>query len=526
MHPARRPWWRAAAALVATAALLPLVAYAGSGAAQGAVAVPTSFSFAGSGFGHGVGLSQYGARGMALEGATATQIAQHYYTGTTVTPVTDSMNLRVNLLHARPTAVFRTEALAAGGGAIEVTVTGKAPLVGTPADTWTVVAGTGVITLLRTRAGVTTTIGTGTYVVVRWAGTRNPGTAGSGGPTVLNLTTSVAGLAATGHRYKYGWVDFGTTAAAPRTLEAVNSVRLHDEYLRGIGEMPSLWPAAALQAQVMAARTYALARYGTGVMRAACRCHVDSGKGPYYDESFIGFIKETSTAGALWRAAVAATNPTSSTGLAVTSAGKPITAFFFAASGGRTQASREVWGGVLPYAVSTDDHWSMDASVPWSSWIPRVRTQAQVAAAFGLPNVVRLDLSAKTAGGAVKTAIAYSSTGATASITGEQLRSRLALPATWVTGVTDTVTGASLLTTAAPAAPTTTKVVPYPGKPFGLGAKGPYVSELQRHLGFTRGLGTFTVATQTRVKAAQVRVGLRATGVVDGKTWVRITGHK
>ena len=133
MHPARRTWWRAAAAVVATAALVPVVAVVGTGTAQAGATVPASFSFAGSGFGHGVGLSQYGARGMALEGATATQIAQHYYTGATVAPVTDSMNLRVNILHARPTAVFRTEALAAGGGAIEVTVTGKAPLLGTPA---------------------------------------------------------------------------------------------------------------------------------------------------------------------------------------------------------------------------------------------------------------------------------------------------------------------------------------------------------------------------------------------------------
>jgi hypothetical protein len=43
---------------------------------------------------------------------------------------------------------------------------------------------------------------------------------------VLNLTTSVAGLAATGHRYKYGWVDFGTTAAAPTSRPSAR--RLHD----------------------------------------------------------------------------------------------------------------------------------------------------------------------------------------------------------------------------------------------------------------------------------------------------------
>jgi stage II sporulation protein D len=34
------------------------------------------------GFGHGVGMSQYGARAMALEGADYEQILTHYYTGT------------------------------------------------------------------------------------------------------------------------------------------------------------------------------------------------------------------------------------------------------------------------------------------------------------------------------------------------------------------------------------------------------------------------------------------------------------
>lgn len=36
------------------------------------------------GFGHGVGMSQWGANGMALEGRTAEQILQHYYTGAVV----------------------------------------------------------------------------------------------------------------------------------------------------------------------------------------------------------------------------------------------------------------------------------------------------------------------------------------------------------------------------------------------------------------------------------------------------------
>ena len=33
------------------------------------------------GYGHGVGMSQWGANGMAQEGHTATEILKHYYTG-------------------------------------------------------------------------------------------------------------------------------------------------------------------------------------------------------------------------------------------------------------------------------------------------------------------------------------------------------------------------------------------------------------------------------------------------------------
>jgi stage II sporulation protein D len=38
----------------------------------------------GKGYGHLVGMSQYGAKGMAEEGYTYTEILQHYYTGVTV----------------------------------------------------------------------------------------------------------------------------------------------------------------------------------------------------------------------------------------------------------------------------------------------------------------------------------------------------------------------------------------------------------------------------------------------------------
>ena len=38
------------------------------------------------GHGHGVGLSQYGANQMALDGADYREILTHYYTGVTVEP--------------------------------------------------------------------------------------------------------------------------------------------------------------------------------------------------------------------------------------------------------------------------------------------------------------------------------------------------------------------------------------------------------------------------------------------------------
>ena len=44
-------------------------------------AIPARFEFIGRGFGHGVGMSQWGAQGMALGGASYEQILKHYYTG-------------------------------------------------------------------------------------------------------------------------------------------------------------------------------------------------------------------------------------------------------------------------------------------------------------------------------------------------------------------------------------------------------------------------------------------------------------
>jgi|GEM_PF-641944 len=53
----------------------------GAAGTRSITAVPTSFVFRGSGWGHGVGMSQWGARGMAMAGATFRDILLHYYPG-------------------------------------------------------------------------------------------------------------------------------------------------------------------------------------------------------------------------------------------------------------------------------------------------------------------------------------------------------------------------------------------------------------------------------------------------------------
>lgn len=69
----------------------------GSSSAPSAGATPPSaipadvadkpFIFFGSGWGHGVGLSQWGAYGLAQDGWTHQQILTHFYSGTDLGPV-------------------------------------------------------------------------------------------------------------------------------------------------------------------------------------------------------------------------------------------------------------------------------------------------------------------------------------------------------------------------------------------------------------------------------------------------------
>lgn len=404
------------------------------------VVPPGQFTLTGSGFGHAVGLSQWGAYGMAKAGYDATGIVTYYYSGTTVTPVQDDMDARINLLYHVSATKVRSEALDPTGGAIEVTV-GPTVVVGGPADEFRFAVNGAAVSAQRITAGVPTDLGTAPSVTVRWAGTRSPGTA-PGGPTLLDVVGSGASLDSSGHRYRYGYVEvLPVSTASGVMLNVVNAVRVHDEYLYGISEVSSSWPAAAQQAQVLAARSYAISKVSRGV-RQACSCHMDDGGGPYADQTFTGWGKASAAKGQNWVDAVNATLASETTGLAILYENAPISAFYSASSGGATQSVQDVWGGTLPYAVSVPDPWMQVDGNPERSWTVAV-PQSRMASVFGVGAVAAVDVAERYVSGAVKRVAATLPDGTVVTRTGSQFQGALRLKSMFVTAV-DGDAGAAL----------------------------------------------------------------------------------
>jgi SpoIID/LytB domain protein len=407
---------------------------------------PASFPVVGAGYGHGVGMSQWGAYGMAQQGFDAAAIVTHYYSGTTVTPVQDDQDIRVNLLYQVSSARVRAEALDPSGGAVEVTL-GNGVVVAGPADEFRFGVSGSAVAVQRFTGGQATDLGTSGSVTVRWAGTRTPGSA-PGGPTLLDVVGPSSSLESSGHRYRFGYVEIlpVSTSAGVR-LNVVNAVRIHEEYLYGISEVSSSWPKAALQAQILAARSYALSKVNRGV-RSPCGCHVDDGGGPYSDQTFTGWTKATAAKGDNWLEAVNGTLASDTTGQAILFGGQPISAFYSASSGGTTRSSQEAWGGNLPYAVSVPDPYIQTDANPYKSWTVDA-SQGQMARIFGLGTVAKVEITDRYPSGAVRTVTATGVDGATSARSGTQFQNALGLRSSYV--LTISGAGGPALPGAAPA---------------------------------------------------------------------------
>ena len=412
--------------------------------ASAPVVIPPRFNVTGSGWGHGIGLSQAGALGQAREGRSATQIVTHYYTGTYVAPINDTMELAVALLDRVSAVNLRTEPMNPGTtgatGAVQVALVGGPTIVGDASDQFGFRYRYGRVTVIRTHAGVSAVAGSAARVHVTWAGTRGAGPLGAS-PTLINLVGPGDSFADAQHRYRFGSLDIrpiGASSYAGAGLMVLNNVRLHDEYLDGIAEVEASWPLAALQAQILASRSYAYAQWKAG-LRSSCWCHSDDGGGPYYDQTFLGWVKvDEAGYSAAWRNAVASTFASPSTGRAILYRGTVITAYYTDSTGGFTQNNEDVWGDApVPWARSVDDHWSLDPrnSPSFAHWRPRLRSQQAMASAFGLPNVVSVTVTSRRASKSVRWISARSSTGTAATLSGAQFRSRLGLPSQWVWSV-------------------------------------------------------------------------------------------
>jgi SpoIID/LytB domain protein len=230
-------------------------------------------------------------------------------------------------------------------------------------------------------------------------------------------------------RYRYGQIQIKVVKGA---LEITNSLALRDEYLLGISEVPSTWPPAILEAQTIAARSYALSKMGA--IKPVCDCNVYD---HIVDQNFVGFAKEAEAhVGQIWRAAVLRTLVDSSTGLAILSNGKPIQAYYFSSSGGATQSSADAWGGYTAYTHSVADSASVLATLNprYASWTA-TSTQTLVSRAFGLPDVASLEVLSRNSAGAVTWIKGISTNGVSMVIRGDTFRSRTKIPSPWFTPV-------------------------------------------------------------------------------------------
>jgi SpoIID/LytB domain protein len=267
------------------------------------------FLFSGHGFGDGIGMSQYGAQGYALQGATYQQILQHYYPGTTLGK-TDATLVRVLLAD------------------------GKASLKIACSVPFSVTDGSGATHQLA--AGSVTF---GPKLVVNGLALPAPLTFNAGAGGWMTLTRPYRG------QIQVDVVD--------GRLRAINVVGL-ENYLYGVvpAEMPPTWTMPALEAQAIASRSYALA---TRQVAAPFDVYADT-----RSQEYLGVSHETA-------ATTAAVNATA--GQVVMYGGKVATTYFFASSGGETDSIASAWGvAPVPYLVAVPDPW--DAISPYHDWGP------------------------------------------------------------------------------------------------------------------------------------------------------------
>lgn len=208
----------------------------------------------------------------------------------------------------------------------------------------------------------------------------------------------------------------GRTLVIPtdKGLTAVNWVDI-EEYLYSVlgGEMDARWPQEALQAQAIAARTYAL--YEREKQRSN-RIY-DVGDTPDRWQIYKGVISES---GGTYKAVDA------TAGLVLTYKNQIILSVFHACSGGHTENVEDVWGNTLPYLRAVQD---FDQNISECNWV-KTFSSAQLGAMIpGVGNVKDMLPQAFSPFRSVKTLKIVGDKG-TKVLQGEEVRTALKLKST------------------------------------------------------------------------------------------------
>ncbi|MBA3375895.1 MAG: SpoIID/LytB domain-containing protein, partial [Actinobacteria bacterium] len=203
-------------------------------------------------------------------------------------------------------------------------------------------------------------------------------------------------------------------AVQGRFLRVVNFVPL-DAYLPGVvaNEMPHTWPSEALEAQAVAARSYALANLVKGKpfdLYADVRSQVYRG---------VAGEKPRTTQ------AVRAT-----AGQVVLYDGRLATTYYFSTSGGRTASAADVFGTPVPYLLSRPDPW--DKVSPHHVWGPFLFGARTLQSRLGIDERVLDAVGVPTPSGRLRS-ITVQTEGGTSTVPAALLRTGLGLRSTWVT---------------------------------------------------------------------------------------------
>ena len=329
--------------------------------------------FSGHGWGHGVGMAQWGANGYARHGWDYRHILAHYYQGTTLA-TQPSPAVRVLLAEGRAHVTLDSD------------------------SRWKLVDAQGTRVALPPGP-----LEVAADLVVSGKKLSSPLT--------FSPATTPLRFGKSPYRGTLQLVSNG------KRLQVVNVLPLESYVLGVVGrEMPSNWPAAALEAQAVAARSYALAELETVVTARAYDLYSDT-----RSQVYGGIAAESPAV----TAAVQATGRE-----VVLYGGKVATTYFSSSSGGRTVSAAEAWGKNVPYLVSVDDPY--DTLSPYHDWGPVLVDSRKAARALKVPgDLVAFDPVVGTSGHVTQVDAVGTKGGV--KVSGSAVRSALGLRSTWFT---------------------------------------------------------------------------------------------